>query len=271
MNETEVAAPQEDGQASFQETPYEDATWEIVGELSETLEFEPLHFDVVGHEVAVDPMFADYGGRAEGENAQRWHLPEGVAYEGGAGFSKQQEEEEEPEDLVKMREEELEALKQQIFEEGEQAGLEAAIEQNNQRLATLEQQFGQLLPDIQQQLRERITQIEKQTVDFALSISKKLVGEAVEINPEYIVQILRDALEQGGAATVKKIRISPQDMEFIEIVGLNKEFDPEGDWTWEADETIKAGCIVETSAGEIDFQVDKAWERIQERIMKIVK
>ena len=34
-----------------------------------------------------------------------------------------------------------------------------------------------------------------------------------------------------------------------------QEFD--GSWNFEADETIKAGCVLESSAGLIDLQIDK--------------
>jgi flagellar biosynthesis/type III secretory pathway protein FliH len=61
-------------------------------------------------------------------------------------------------------------------------------------------------------------------------------------------------------------------MEFIEVVGVKKNlrgFD--GTWNFESDPTIKSGCVVESSAGEIDFQLDKAWERIQTAVVRAAR
>src|SRR5690606_16120529 len=118
----------------------------------------------------------------------------------------------------------------------------------------------EVLKDLARQIEERITQTEKDAVALALEISKKIIDTTVEVNPEYLVHIVREALGQAGAAAIRKIRVSPQDYEFIEVVGLRRQFESEGSWDFEADETIRSGCIVETSGGEIDFQLDRAWE-----------
>jgi flagellar biosynthesis/type III secretory pathway protein FliH len=61
-------------------------------------------------------------------------------------------------------------------------------------------------------------------------------------------------------------------MEFIDLIGpkrLLKDYDES--WTFEAEPAITAGCIVESSAGQIDFQLDAAWNRIKDNVLKAVR
>ena len=83
---------------------------------------------------------------------------------------------------------------------------------------------------------------------------------------------MREALKYAGTASIKKVKVSAQDLEFIEVMGLSKklkEFD--GSWAFEADENLKSGCVIETSAGEVDFNLEKSWERIAESVVRIIK
>ena len=114
--------------------------------------------------------------------------------------------------------------------------------------------------------------MERQAVELALQVARKIIEQAVEINPEYIIPIIREAITSSGSAIIRKVRISPQDMEFVEYAGLRKqlkEFD--GSWDFEADESIRSGCIVETSASQIDYQLDKAWERVRDQVVKVIR
>jgi flagellar assembly protein FliH len=255
-------------QANFVETPYEDATWEIVGESEATSEFVPMEIETVnvGAVNIVDPMFADYGGFPETGDSKRWHLPEHLSASMG---SESEEGVEAQPDKIALTEQEIEALKAEAFAAGKLAGLEEAVQQNVEKLAEIEQRFGVVLTDMATQLGEHVARIEREAVDLALAISQKIVGFAVEINPEYIIPVVNEALKLAGGATIRKVRISPQDMEFIEVVGVGKQLKAfDGSWQFEKDDTVRSGCIVETSAGEVDFQLDEAWERIKESVVK---
>ena len=89
------------------------------------------------------------------------------------------------------------------------------------------------------------------------------------INPEYITQIVKEAVRSVGGASILRVRVSPEDMEFIKVVGLSEQLgELAKGWAFEADATIKSGCIVDSSAGEADFQLDRAWERIRAGVIK---
>lgn len=265
-------------QASFEETQYADQSWEIIGELEETHEFIPMQVEQLeGRVITSDPMFADYGGIPESDSGSRWHLPDELAGEFQREAEKQAlvaagQIQDEATEYEQLRAEELEQIKAQAFEEGKIAGITEAAEQQNQRLQAIEEQMKSIFSDLQVQLNEAVSSHAASAIQLALQISKKLVDGAVEINPEYILPIVNEALSQVGTARVDRVRVSPQDLEFIELVGLRKTLgDEDSAWDFTADESVKAGCIVDTSAGEVDFQLDEAWARIQDEVIRIAR
>ena len=269
MNETETT--QKLSQTSYEPSPWEDSSWPIIGHMSETNEFNPLEIGVVAVEAhqVVDPMFADFGGRYAGESASRWHLPDALS----AGRSRVVNEPEQPQEpMVTMTEQEFAEVRQQDYQAGVRDAAEQAAAESHATLQAAQQRIEQTLLDMQQQLAESLQTIQQQATQLALAIAKKIIDRAVEINPEYIVDILASAIRLKGTAAIRVIRVSPQDFEFIQLVGVGKsipEFDAQ--WQFVEDPSIKAGCVIETSAGVIDYQLDPAFERIQEQVVKITR
>jgi len=253
-------------QREYSGTAYEDQSWEIVGELAEHNEFVPMEINIIPRKrQAIDPMFQDFGGLSGGDEKKRMHLPTEVA----KAFGSKAKVEDKDLGKLKLLPEELEALKRQAFEEGVQAGMGRGEEEANTKLQVMQKGMQTVLQDLAQQITQNLRGIEKNAAELALGVAEKMVGYAVEINPEYIGQLVKEALTHAGSAAIKKVRVSPQDMEFIEIVGIPKQLvEMKGEWTFEKDDRIKAGCVVETSAGEIDFRLDEAWERVKGNVLK---
>jgi flagellar biosynthesis/type III secretory pathway protein FliH len=260
-------------QASYRGTPYEDEKWEIVGEFKNDNTFTPSEFQVIGGStIIVDPMFADYGGLPPPAE-KRVHMPIGALSTGAKRASAISEAQIQQEDTrVKLENEELEKLLAEAKSEGEMLAFEQAVSRHQEQLERLQTQINAILSDIDKQFKERVVQIENQALDLALNISKHIIDGAVEINPEYILPIISEAIDKVGTATVRSIRVSPEDMEFINIIGIErqlKEFD--GSWNFQEDSSVRSGCIVDTSAGEIDYQLDRAWERMRDKILSVKK
>lgn len=254
----------------FTETPFQDASWEVVGEVDESPEFAPLEIEVLGHNAfRVDPMFRDFGGFPEDDLPQRWHLPQEYAHRGEEAAVRHQREMDE---LHAEYAEKIALARKEAHEEGRSEGHASAIEESNSRWQTIEAHIREVMADFAQQAIEALEQTQKASLHLTLEIAQKIIGTGVEINPEYIVQIIHEALAQSGAANIQKVRVSQQDLEFIEVVGVRniiREFD--GSWDFEADPSIQAGCVVETSAGEIDFDLNKAWDRVRDNIIRVAR
>ena len=257
-------------QDSYVPSPWTNAEWEVIGTLEEKLEFRPMEVKVSGGSTQMsDPMFDDFGTVKESEATRRWHLPEHLAFDADA---LQREEMEQQRQAVEARRREIEQARTQGYSEGRDTAISEAVAQNNARMQQIEQRLAGIFRDLDEQVKHEVVEMERQAVELALQVARKIIDQAVEINPEYIVSIIKEAITQSGSALIRKVRVSPQDMEFVEYAGLRKqlkEFD--GSWDFEADETIRSGCIVETSAAEIDYQLDKAWERVREQVVKVIR
>ena len=259
-------------QVNYEETPYEDSSWEMIGEEVHGDDFKPLQMDVISRAQHVtDPMFRDYGGIPKVKTTRRWHLPEELSYQTPEYIRKREEVVEEA-PYIKITEEEIEALKHQAYQEGLEAGRVQAMEEQAAQMQGIETKVSELFSDMKTQFDEEISHCEKRGVDLALKISHKLVGHAVEINPEYIVGIVSQGLQLAGSSTIRRVRVSPEDFEFIELVGLAAQLRGHDDiWEFVPDESIQSGCIFETSAGELDFRLDEAWKRIEEKVIKVIR
>ena len=254
-------------QTNYVPTPYTDQDWEVVGERQNLEHFEPLEMEVVSQDFVVDPMFADYGGVPTEKTPERWHLPEHLAH---IPVASKNDEEADAVPTVTIEEEKLQSMLAEAEQRGHAAGLEEAQADFNQKCEGIEQNVNAVLTHLGSQIKDILGDFENQAAKLAIDISRKLIGEVVEIHPEYILEIIDEALKLTGAAAVYKVKVSIQDFEFLELSGASKriqEFD--GSWEFQADESISAGCIVETSAGEIDFQLEQAWERIASKVLEL--
>lgn len=247
----------------FQETPYEDESWEIVGEPPSEDVFVPLNLSKVDNKSVkkVDEFFPQYG-EGIADQKQFWHLPDITA-----GKIEEKEEVVGP-PKISFTEEELQQKMDEAFQAGVKQGEEVALEKQNSALDEMREHLSVLIKDLSIHIEENLSVIESRAVDLSLKIAQKLMTAAVEFNPEYIVHIMRDALKEAKTATIQLMRVSPQDLEFIQVVGLDKDAEFSSIQIV-ADETIRAGCVIETSAGHIDANLDEAFERIKEAVVKV--
>ena len=255
-------------QKSYQPTEYEDESFPVVGAPPSALEFVPMNIAVLDADTPVDKMFADYGGVDAAKKPSRWHLPENIGWKSEEEKKKERQQRIEP--TTQYTEREIAKIKADAHEEGRLNGFESAVEENAKKLLAMEERARSLLSDLKAQIEEHRAITERKAVELALQISKLILEHAVEINPEYIVNVIRDALGKVGSSTVHSVRVSTQDLEFINVLGVRavlKEFD--GSWDFIADPAIKSGCVVECSSGQIDLRLEEAWERIRHNVVKV--
>jgi flagellar assembly protein FliH len=257
-------------QADYHETPYADSAWELIDELDEDPQFVPLQIDILSSdETQSDPMFADYGGHFRSEQKIFAHSTPGIIEKEESIESQLREE---LESFKASTEALIAAARNEALEQGKIQGREEALQEQVAEQTKKSESVEIVLKDLIQQLQRTVREFEGHAVQFSLDVAKKLIGQAVEINPEYIVEIVREALSKAGTALVERVRVSPEDYEFIELFGVRKILeDSDESWNFESDDTIRSGCVVDTSAGEIDYQLEEAWQRIADQVVKVVK
>jgi len=129
--------------------------------------------------------------------------------------------------------------------------------------------FETIIEDVRSQASETCRDNERQAVELAFQIAKKLLGSVVADHRDYIHEVISEALKAVGNTEITSIRVSPQDYQFLASpAGASDGSHTERTWKLESDDSIGAGCIVVTPAGDIDFDLEKSWARMREKVSR---
>jgi flagellar biosynthesis/type III secretory pathway protein FliH len=164
---------------------------------------------------------------------------------------------------VRINEDSLKIALKESYERGcADARREVAVLQEQ-----LEERYRLLWEDMQTQLDESLRLNEARAVDLALQMAKRLVGDVVEQQREYIRHVIHEAIKVAAGAEISAIRVSPRDYDFLKLAdyGDPKKFLSGTSLKFISDESIRAGCVLVTSAGEVDYDLDSACERIRSK------
>ncbi len=255
---------------SYKPTKYADTGWPVVGQFENNNAFVPMEFQTLSaDDFNLDPMFSDFGGRIGNTKSRRHGQGSAGVYSPTRRLTEDdiaQEVERQVQVHAAEHAQQVEQARAQGLEEGRAIAVAEAEEKSRQ----LEERYIGVIEDIGAQLNEGLASIEQQALNLALEISHKLVGTIVDVNPEYIIDVIKEGIALAGGAKIKSIKVSSQDLEFLNLLNLSKQFKEfDGGWAFEADDTIKSGCVVEMLGGVVDYQIDKAWERIREQVIKV--
>jgi flagellar biosynthesis/type III secretory pathway protein FliH len=163
-------------------------------------------------------------------------------------------------------EDELAALKEQAYAEG----LAAGRSELSDAKAQIEARYEELFADAQAQFTEALRNAERQAVELSFQVAQKLIGTVLESDRSYIQEVITQALQAAAGSDVIRIRVSPQDFEFLSLNDVAAAIQAKrgGTWKFERDDSIRAGCIVSTNAGEIDFDLDASWGRMRDKVLR---
>jgi flagellar biosynthesis/type III secretory pathway protein FliH len=111
---------------------------------------------------------------------------------------------------------------------------------------------------------------EVRAVDLALQVAKRLVGDVVDHQRDYIYRVLKEAIKSAGGSTISAVRVSPQDFDFLKLdnYGEKSKFLNGEPLSFVSDESIRAGCVLVTTSGEVDFDLARAWERMRAKVVQ---
>lgn len=249
--EKEVSLSQKD----YVPTPYRASLWEGIEFLDKSPAFRAINLEVLENEgLLFDPMFEKFDAEFRG----------GM---GGSDFSEATEEQSQP----AMSEELIAEIKAQAFEEGRAAGIQEGILEAQgaivEKYEALSNSLVEITNTIRSELDLRITELETKAVTLALDVSKKILDTTTEVKPEYILSVIRKAFIEIGTQKGLVVRVSHQDYEFLEVVGLPEDMIGEqSKIRYVADDKVTSGCIVETDYGTVNLGLDQMWNEVKDKI-----
>ncbi len=276
--------------STYAPTPYVDEHWAILNAGETKHGFIPLELAAISaSRPQVDPMFEDYtsqfathyrlGREQPDEIRERYgegaHMGEDNTTPAGREFSYEHTQEKrsgEAEVVVvnapgidpQEHEREIAEARAAAFSEAQAAAQSEA----DARVAALEARFAATFEDLKTQVAESLAVAEERAAELALSVARKLMGAAAEASPDYLKPLLKEAIAAAGNAEIRRIKVSPQDYDVLKNIPLETlGTGGAASWAFEADDSIHIGCVVVTAAGEVDFNLDKAWERIRKQAL----
>lgn len=187
--------------------------------------------------------------------------------------------------IINSAHEEADLIKIQVYEEAGQIRKEAEAKGYNEGIERAEQEMAEL----KQRSREESNQIiaeartikmdmfetsEQDMVCLAMAIARKVVAEEISINPDVILNVLKEAvahIDQPGNLT---LYVNPTEInKVLELIKLEKFSDiGNKDAAVEvlADSRISpGGCIVESEAGSVDSRIETRIEGIEKAIQEV--
>lgn len=159
------------------------------------------------------------------------------------------------------------------FSDGERSGYaqgeQAGGDEVRRQVESVLQSLGRMLEELEALRRKDARDFEKELVEMVLAVARKVVGQEVAANPDAVAHLLRDALGRIEHAGPLTIRVNPADLERLSELRpqlLEGLADP-GRVRFEADAGLDAGgCLIESSAGDIDARVEQRFRVVEDAL-----
>jgi flagellar assembly protein FliH len=183
---------------------------------------------------------------------ERWELP---SFDAGGGIRVSGN----PNGIKLPTASELEAIERQAHDEGFQAGYAEGM----QKATAENQRFATLLASLEQQVDQQVSQ---SLLDLALELAQQMLHQALKVDPELLLEIVRDAIAtlphfNPGA----HIFLHPDDAEIVRT-RLGEQLAHSGWKIFEDAHITRGGARIETSHSQIDATVETRWKRITANI-----
>ncbi len=154
--------------------------------------------------------------------------------------------------------------------EGYQAGLQEgkakAVEEVEQHWQPKLRQLSELISTFTQKREEAIDRVSDEFVPVVFSAVAKIVGE-LALSPEFVQAVIKQALQGVRHAEQIIIKLHPDDARLVSEADLISEQYPR--ITIVEDDSILAGCVIETNCGNIDAQLDTQLTQLKMLLSKM--
>jgi len=155
---------------------------------------------------------------------------------------------------------------QEFYEKGLSDGIRKGRElEKNETLQTL-QAMSVIVKEMSALKKSTLENLEGEIVQLSLAVAEKVIHLEATTNREVIRGVLKEAIKNIGDRENMKIRVHPQDFQFmIEIKNdFLQSFDGIRNMTFAEDESIqRGGAIIETVCGEVDARLDQQYNEMK--------
>ena len=165
------------------------------------------------------------------------------------------------------KEEDLEALRREFYEEGFAEGEKAGIERGKKDVETQVERFLTSIEEIVALKKNLYEGSEEELVDLILAAVNKIVRKELDLDREIVAGVIKGALKNLAGKKDILIRVNSQDYFYI-LEHKERLFAEDGnlrDVRFEEDDSVGiGGCLIESGSGEVDARIEKQLEMLEE-------
>ncbi len=177
----------------------------------------------------------------------------------------------------------LERLKQlqeeaytQGYDLGRDEGQESAYRELSSAISERIQKLDKTVAKLESLHTDLVRHNEATLIGLVFQLAKKIAMSEVKERPDLILEVLKQAASDAQDEQSLMIRLSPEDLNFIESMKdkLSKEFEFMKKAKFEPSENVQpGGCVIVTNFGQVDASIekrlDKVWTTLNEIRPKI--
>lgn len=152
--------------------------------------------------------------------------------------------------------------------EGREAGRAAALAETRERLSALEESWAALIEDFEGRREAILIESRRAVVELAVAVAERVVHRKIEVDPDVVVEQVREVLALVAAPTSLLVRIHPDDEPLVREVlpQLRERLAGGVHVRLSQDETISRGsCVARTMGGAV---IDGAVETQLARLVR---
>ncbi len=155
---------------------------------------------------------------------------------------------------------------QEGFKEGKKSGEEFIKEECKTHIDSLHN----ILADAEDEIENEINRIPLKVTELSIDIAEKIVQASLDLDPELILPIVKDCLNQVGIRHNRvEIRVSP---ELIDLTAdIIEDYKGKFDLEIIGDSSLEPGdCLIETEFGGKDATLDNKLKQLRKALIKEV-
>jgi flagellar assembly protein FliH len=154
----------------------------------------------------------------------------------------------------------------EIEREAREAGLAQAraniAEEISVAVEDLRQQLAHTLSELEPLYALIATRAERDLVKLALEIARKVVHREVATDPDIVLTLARVALERLHPRAVAKVRLHPEDLEYV--TARRHQLSNTSALEFVADASVgRGGCLIQSEHGDIDARLEEQFASIE--------
>lgn len=130
-----------------------------------------------------------------------------------AVLSKNEQKEIESDDILTFNR--IQELEREAYESGFKSGQKAGFEIGEQKALLLLQRLEKFIADLAEFHSKELKKVEKQVLELSVAIARRIVLKELSLNPDIIVNIIREALMRLQRTGQIRIRIHPSLQEVL--------------------------------------------------------